>query len=206
MNFCQFICISVFPCNSTRSFRKCFSGFRPSFLLYIVVNFISEVKHVKFNYTTQVKLKTVDLKINTDMLSQYLVFIFNSIGWQRFPATVITDIYLILFSSHRCRNYFMLTYFWFKVASDNIRGALGSLFILSQNMGYLLVYVAGDLLSFTALLWICTALPAVFLVGFIFMPETPVFLVKQGKIEVSKNLDQFHHFPIKYRMIIYHIT
>lgn len=71
-----------------------------------------------------------------------------------------------------------------QIASDNIRGALGSLFILSQNLGYLVVYVAGDVLSFSAVLWLCTAVPAVFLVAFIAMPETPVFLVKQGKIKV----------------------
>ncbi|CAH0696238.1 unnamed protein product [Spodoptera exigua] len=73
-----------------------------------------------------------------------------------------------------------------KGASDNIRGALGSLFILSQNLGYLVVYVAGDLLSFDAVLWLCTSVPAIFLVAFIAMPETPVFLVKQGKIKEAR--------------------
>ncbi|CAB3229749.1 unnamed protein product [Arctia plantaginis] len=82
--------------------------------------------------------------------------------------------------------YVVLPMYLKEVASDNIRGALCSLFILSQNMGYLAVYVAGDLLSFKVLLWICTAIPAIFLAGFIFMPETPVFLVKQGKIEQAR--------------------
>ncbi|KAI8432826.1 hypothetical protein MSG28_013761 [Choristoneura fumiferana] len=69
------------------------------------------------------------------------------------------------------------------IASDNVRGALGSLFILSQNLGYLVVYVAGDVLSFPAVMWLCTAVPVLHLVAFLAMPETPVFLIKQGKIQ-----------------------
>ncbi|XP_035452559.2 solute carrier family 2, facilitated glucose transporter member 8-like [Spodoptera frugiperda] len=82
--------------------------------------------------------------------------------------------------------YVVIPLYLKEIASDNIRGALGSLFILSQNLGYLVVYVAGDLLSFDTVLWLCTAVPAIFLVAFIAMPETPVFLVKQGKIKEAR--------------------
>lgn len=71
------------------------------------------------------------------------------------------------------------------MAADKIRGALGSLFILSQNLGYLLVYIAGDVFSFSAVMWLCTAIPVVHMLVFLAMPETPVFLVKQGKLKVS---------------------
>ena len=73
-----------------------------------------------------------------------------------------------------------------QVASDDIRGALGSLFILSQHLGYLIVYVAGDVFSFGAVMWLCTAIPVVHLLVFMAMPETPVFLVKQGKVQVGR--------------------
>ncbi|KAJ8710816.1 hypothetical protein PYW08_009331 [Mythimna loreyi] len=82
--------------------------------------------------------------------------------------------------------YVVIPLYLKEIAADNIRGALGSLFILSQNLGYLVVYVAGDVLSFDAVLWLCTAVPAIFLVAFIAMPETPVFLVKQGKIKEAR--------------------
>ncbi|XP_075985361.1 facilitated trehalose transporter Tret1-like [Anticarsia gemmatalis] len=82
--------------------------------------------------------------------------------------------------------YVVIPLYLKEIASDNIRGALGSLFILSQNLGYLVVYVAGDVLSFTTVLWICTAVPVVFLLAFMAMPETPVFLVKQGKIQEAR--------------------
>jgi MFS transporter, SP family, solute carrier family 2 (facilitated glucose transporter), member 6 len=61
---------------------------------------------------------------------------------------------------------------------------LGSLFILAQNLGYLLIYVCGDLMPFAAVMWMCTAVPVLHIIAFLAMPETPVFLVKQGKIKV----------------------
>lgn len=76
--------------------------------------------------------------------------------------------------------------FFLQIASDHIRGALGSLFILSQNVGYLVVYIAGDFLSFAAVMWLCTAIPVLHILAFLPMPETPVFLVKQGKLKVSE--------------------
>lgn len=86
-----------------------------------------------------------------------------------------------------CAGCYVVTPLYLKeVASDNVRGALGSLFILSQNLGYLIVYVIGDLLSFATVLWICTAVPVIHILAFIVMPETPVFLVKQGKINEAR--------------------
>ncbi|XP_028040511.1 facilitated trehalose transporter Tret1-like [Bombyx mandarina] len=86
-----------------------------------------------------------------------------------------------------CAGCYVVTPLYLKeIASDNVRGALGSLFILSQNLGYLLVYMAGDMLSFASVMWICTAIPVVHLLAFMTMPETPVFLVKQGKVQEAR--------------------
>ncbi|XP_073962359.1 solute carrier family 2, facilitated glucose transporter member 8-like [Choristoneura fumiferana] len=87
-----------------------------------------------------------------------------------------------------CAGCYVVTPLYLKeIASDNVRGALGSLFILSQNLGYLVVYVAGDVLSFPAVMWLCTAVPVLHLVAFLAMPETPVFLIKQGKIQEARS-------------------
>lgn len=87
-----------------------------------------------------------------------------------------------------CAGCYVVTPLYLKeIASDNIRGALGSLFILVQNFGYLIVYIAGDMLSFAAVMWICIAIPVAHLLAFLAMPETPVFLVKQGKIKEARN-------------------
>ncbi|CAH3950458.1 probable metabolite transport protein CsbC [Pieris brassicae] len=86
-----------------------------------------------------------------------------------------------------CAGCYVVTPLYLKeIASDRIRGALGSLFILVQNLGYLLVYVAGDLLSFVTVMWLCTAIPVLHLLVFLTMPETPVFLVKQGKYKEAR--------------------
>ncbi|XP_026499882.1 solute carrier family 2, facilitated glucose transporter member 8-like [Vanessa tameamea] len=86
-----------------------------------------------------------------------------------------------------CAGCYVVTPLYLKeVASDNIRGALGSLFILSQNLGYLVVYIAGDFFSFAAVMWLCTAIPVLHLFVFLAMPETPVFLVKQGKLKEAR--------------------
>ncbi|XP_045455732.1 solute carrier family 2, facilitated glucose transporter member 8-like [Melitaea cinxia] len=86
-----------------------------------------------------------------------------------------------------CAGCYVVTPLYLKeIASDKIRGALGSLFILSQNLGYLVVYVAGDEFSFTAVMWLCTVIPVLHIFAFLAMPETPVFLIKQGKYKEAR--------------------
>ncbi|CAG9792750.1 unnamed protein product [Diatraea saccharalis] len=80
----------------------------------------------------------------------------------------------------------ILTSLFLAIASDKVRGALGSLFILAQNMGYLLIYIAGDLLPFAAVMWMCAAVPVLHILAFLLMPETPVFLIKQNKIKEAR--------------------
>lgn len=72
-----------------------------------------------------------------------------------------------------------------EISEDTIRGTLGSLVILSQNFGNLLVYIMGEYLSYHAVLWICLAVPLVHLMVFLTMPDSPSYLLKCGKVEVS---------------------
>ncbi|KAL0812015.1 hypothetical protein ABMA28_009409 [Loxostege sticticalis] len=86
-----------------------------------------------------------------------------------------------------CATCYVVTPLYLKeIASDNVRGALGSLFILAQNMGYLLIYLCGDLMPFASVMWMCTAVPVLHLLAFLAMPETPVFLIKQGKFQEAR--------------------
>ncbi|XP_041973531.1 solute carrier family 2, facilitated glucose transporter member 8-like isoform X2 [Aricia agestis] len=126
--------------------------------------------------------------------------------WGRKPTTILTSLMLVIswvitifslkpwalitsraVAGLACAGCYVVTPLYLKeIASDNVRGALGSLFILSQNLGYLIVYVAGDVFSFAAVLYLCTAIPVVHTLLFLVMPETPVFLVKQGKIQEAR--------------------
>nr|XP_029723342.1 facilitated trehalose transporter Tret1-like [Aedes albopictus] len=67
-----------------------------------------------------------------------------------------------------------------EIATDNRRGALGSLVQTYITLGILFDYVVGPYVSYVAFQWIQMALPIVFILAFINMPETPHFYVSRG--------------------------
>ncbi|CAH3946753.1 facilitated trehalose transporter Tret1-like [Pieris brassicae] len=74
-----------------------------------------------------------------------------------------------------------------ETSEDSIRGTLGSLVVLSQNLGNLIVYILGEYLCYHAILWICLAVPLIHLLVFPAMPETPSYLLKTGKVEEARD-------------------
>lgn len=70
-----------------------------------------------------------------------------------------------------------------EIASNEYRGALGSLMQLCIVSGILYVYVIGPYVSWAALQWACLALPVIFAAAFFFMPETPTYYLTKGKRE-----------------------
>lgn len=70
-----------------------------------------------------------------------------------------------------------------EIAQKEIRGALGSFFQLMVTIGILFVYSIGYNLSVLTFSIICGLLPLVFAVAFIFMPETPLYLVSKNRNE-----------------------
>ncbi|CAH2057181.1 unnamed protein product, partial [Iphiclides podalirius] len=57
---------------------------------------------------------------------------------------------------------------------------------IKENLGNLMVYIAGEYLCYTTTLWICLAVPLLHLLIFITMPETPSYLLKCGKVEEAR--------------------
>ncbi|KAM3956740.1 facilitated trehalose transporter Tret1-like [Aphomia sociella] len=84
--------------------------------------------------------------------------------------------------------YIVLPIYLKEISDIDLRGALGSLLILNRNIGYLASYVCADLLSVNALLWIGLLVPTLVFIIFLVMPETPEFLVKQGKVDEAKKV------------------
>ncbi|CAH2057280.1 unnamed protein product, partial [Iphiclides podalirius] len=84
--------------------------------------------------------------------------------------------------------YIVLPIYLKEISDIDLRGALGSLLILNRNIGYLASYVGADLLDATTMLWIGLSVPTVVFFVFLLMPETPEFLVKQGKIDEAKTV------------------
>ncbi|XP_046667554.1 facilitated trehalose transporter Tret1-like [Homalodisca vitripennis] len=77
-----------------------------------------------------------------------------------------------------------------ETAEDEIRGALGSMLAFFLCTGFLLAYLVGPYVSYTVLILASLVAPVTFLVVFpAFMPETPYFLLQNGKeVEAYKSL------------------
>ncbi|XP_038218573.1 facilitated trehalose transporter Tret1-like [Zerene cesonia] len=84
--------------------------------------------------------------------------------------------------------YIVLPIYLKEISDIDLRGALGSLLILNRNIGYLASYVFADLLHVSTMLWMGLLVPTVVFFIFLIMPETPEFLVKQGKVDEAKNV------------------
>ncbi|XP_068624981.1 facilitated trehalose transporter Tret1-like [Battus philenor] len=84
--------------------------------------------------------------------------------------------------------YIVLPIYLKEISDIDLRGALGSLLILNRNIGYLASYIFADLLAVTTVLWIGFLVPTVVFFIFLLMPETPEFLVKQGKVDEARNV------------------
>jgi len=69
-----------------------------------------------------------------------------------------------------------------EIAGDSIRGFLASIMTFSLNFGILLTYILGGILSMRTLAVTALAVPVLYVVAFIFMPESPVYLMRQNRL------------------------
>ncbi|XP_062558185.1 facilitated trehalose transporter Tret1-like [Armigeres subalbatus] len=84
-----------------------------------------------------------------------------------------------------------------EMATDNRRGALGSLVQTFITLGLLFDYGIGPYVSYVAFQWIQMALPIVFILAFILMPETPHFYVSRGNyLAAERSLSYIRGEPI----------
>ncbi|XP_055903786.1 facilitated trehalose transporter Tret1-like [Eupeodes corollae] len=68
-----------------------------------------------------------------------------------------------------------------EIATDDFRGALGSLILLFMSCGLVFVYSIGPYVSFMTLQWICISIPVLFFGTFCFMPETPYYYAMKNR-------------------------
>ncbi|XP_032688252.1 facilitated trehalose transporter Tret1-like [Odontomachus brunneus] len=67
-----------------------------------------------------------------------------------------------------------------EISPANIRGILGSFFTVSVKFGSLVAYSIGPFLSVKNFSLVCIAMPLVFMVTFIWLPESPYYLMRCG--------------------------
>lgn len=80
----------------------------------------------------------------------------------------------------------MSTLYISEIAEKTTRGALGNLIQLMIGVGILYADVLATLMSIPSYTMMCGAIPLIFGCIFIFMPETPVYLMKVGKGEEAQ--------------------
>ncbi|KAF2884950.1 hypothetical protein ILUMI_21227 [Ignelater luminosus] len=79
-----------------------------------------------------------------------------------------------------------------EIAAPKVRGALGSSVSVTWIFGILLINIIGSYLSIKVTALVSLALPVLCLVTFIWMPESPYYLIMKGNIEQArKNLKTF---------------
>lgn len=76
-----------------------------------------------------------------------------------------------------------------EVASIHTRGALSSLMVFTINIGIVFMYILGAYASYTAVLAVMIPLPVIFVLLMLRMPETPSFLVKKNRFDVSSDVN-----------------
>lgn len=69
-----------------------------------------------------------------------------------------------------------------EIAETSLRGALGAFFQLFLTVGILYVYVAGALMNWILLSWSCLLFPILLILTVFFIPDSPIYLVKQVNI------------------------
>lgn len=70
-----------------------------------------------------------------------------------------------------------------EIASKQIRGILGSFFQLMITIGILFVYAVGSGVNAFTVSIICGVIPLIFGAVFVFMPESPLYLITKGESE-----------------------
>lgn len=68
-----------------------------------------------------------------------------------------------------------------EIASDSIRGSIGTLVTVMAKLGILLQYSIGPYISIKLMAWLSLSTPVLFFVIFIFLPESPYYLLSKQK-------------------------
>lgn len=83
-------------------------------------------------------------------------------------------------------SYSSLPIYLGEIASDSVRGSIGTLLTVMAKAGILIEYSIGPFVGFRTLAWISLAFPVSFFLTFIWMPESPYYLLKKNNDESAQ--------------------
>ena len=93
-----------------------------------------------------------------------------------------------------------------EVAEPKMRGLLSSIPYVSYSLGILVVYALGATLHWQTVAWLAIILPIMSLLSFILLPESPVWLVRNNRVEeASKALNWLRGGETGGKQVIYYI-
>ncbi|XP_011865037.1 PREDICTED: facilitated trehalose transporter Tret1-like [Vollenhovia emeryi] len=134
-------------------------------------------------------IMTVLLSVIPDRFSRkrfgYAIMLPIIISWLLVTfATEHTYLYIsrILCGVSGASTFFLVPNYVSEIACDSIRGMLASIVVFSVNSGILLAYILGGVMSFRAFPMAVIALAILYFVTFIFMPESPFYLVRRNRV------------------------
>ncbi|XP_071565086.1 facilitated trehalose transporter Tret1-like [Temnothorax nylanderi] len=78
--------------------------------------------------------------------------------------------------------FFLVSNYVSEISCDSIRGMLAAILVFSVNTGILIAYILGGIMSFHTFPVAVIALAIFFFVTFIFLPESPAYLVRQNRM------------------------
>ncbi|XP_024885505.1 facilitated trehalose transporter Tret1-2 homolog [Temnothorax curvispinosus] len=115
------------------------------------------------------------------LLSSLVPFI---IGWILIASAVhVSMLYIarFIFGLAVSITFTNLPMYCGEIAETSIRGSLGSFLQLFITIGFLYAYAIGPFVSYVVFWILCALLPVIFFVCFMMMPESPYFLLNQGR-------------------------
>ncbi|XP_044731704.1 facilitated trehalose transporter Tret1-2 homolog [Chrysoperla carnea] len=91
--------------------------------------------------------------------------------------------------------YTILPMYIGEIAEDDIRGKLGNSITMMMDFGAVFIYSVGPWVSIKAMAGIASVFPLILIVIFMWMPETPYYLLMKGKkVKAKKSLKAFRGF------------
>lgn len=86
-------------------------------------------------------------------------------------------------------SYTLVPIYITEISEDKIRGSLNAIYVFSMNLGMLLIYISGEFLDYKNAQIMFFSIPIAFILLFSMFPETPIYLIRNGKsVKAEKSL------------------
>lgn len=126
----------------------------------------------------------------------WLIFYIFQISWLCIiAASSVGYIYVGRFAAGICTGgiFTLIPLYVSEISNASLRGILGSFFLLTVNLGTLLMFIIGSYLSYSIVSSLMLSFPLIFMLLFLFFPETPYYLLKCSKTKKAENSLKFLH-------------